>query len=743
MSSHHESCQFGLPKSRKDIPDGHTQTGGPGQSSSKAEPPLHNAPTYLNTYCSDDAFVVQGNLICNEFHHHVAKETVKPHGEENQTYGKAERNKDRALVNSLRFPGMNERFWTVDDASPNTCQWFFKHEAFVQWRDDSKIRNHNGCLLMKAKPGFGKSTLMKLLCENTQKFRPEEITLFYFFDSQVPGELVKSSLGVYRALVHQILDVSPVAKEVFLRRFSTKRFTQEAEEWSATELQSFLRDFLTKTEHPPINIFIDGLDEGAEDDVRQLVSFLKRLSDQALLSSSKLLICLSSRYYPNFNIPNGLQVTLDDEAQHMKDIQTYTRNSLHPGLHALQRELCRKSAGVFLWVILVVSLLNTEFETGGSLERARALLNSLPTHLNTLFTDILVRSTKNMRECVTLLHLVLFSEEPLKPLDLYVAMQYCIEPSSLLSQELPDETHLHSYILNHSRGLVEMTLDLEPVVRFIHRAVRTFLLSEHGLQQVDPDPQTNIEKFSHEQLKRACCYCIKHNKLAFHELDDNIERNFPRNQPCQENLQFLGAWIADEHHHSMVLRHMPPFTEYAAKHLFAHANTLQRLGASQTNFLETVSNDNVFESWRLFHNFLHFVHGKRKYCENTTLLYIATDQKLWHMLQCLVYNGMNVNARGGFHGFPLQAACAAGNVESIRLLLKSGADPNMEGGKYGNAFRAALSADIAHTSDIIILLQRHGGIPFASDLIKAFLKSISSGISRRFGRFSRRMLTPT
>lgn len=53
-------------------------------------------------------------------------------------------------------------------------------------------------------------------------------------------------------------------------------------------------------------------------------------------------------------------------------------------------------------------------------------------------------------------------------------------------------------------------------------------------------------------------------------------------------------------------------------------------------------------------------------------------------------NGADVNAQGGEHGNPSQAAAAhAKGAPVVRILLGSGANPNAEGGFYGTALQAA------------------------------------------------------
>ncbi|KAI1586661.1 ankyrin repeat domain containing protein [Pyrenophora tritici-repentis] len=55
----------------------------------------------------------------------------------------------------------------------------------------------------------------------------------------------------------------------------------------------------------------------------------------------------------------------------------------------------------------------------------------------------------------------------------------------------------------------------------------------------------------------------------------------------------------------------------------------------------------------------------------------------------LLDKGANPNAQGGDYGNALQAASAGGNEQVVKMLLDKGADVNAQGGHYGNALQAA------------------------------------------------------
>jgi len=70
-------------------------------------------------------------------------------------------------------------------------------------------------------------------------------------------------------------------------------------------------------------------------------------------------------------------------------------------------------------------------------------------------------------------------------------------------------------------------------------------------------------------------------------------------------------------------------------------------------------------------------------------LYYAALLGLREVVKMLLNKGADVNAQGGYHGNPLQAASAEDHEAVVKLLLDKGADVNAQGGNYGNALQAA------------------------------------------------------
>ena len=77
------------------------------------------------------------------------------------------------------------------------------------------------------------------------------------------------------------------------------------------------------------------------------------------------------------------------------------------------------------------------------------------------------------------------------------------------------------------------------------------------------------------------------------------------------------------------------------------------------------------------------------------------------VVQLLLENGADVNARGGYFGNALQAAAHEHSKKVVQLLLENGADVNAQGGIHSTALEAASNRG---RDDIVGLLLENGAV---------------------------------
>ncbi|KAH9216673.1 hypothetical protein DL95DRAFT_460011 [Leptodontidium sp. 2 PMI_412] len=173
-------------------------------------------------------------------------------------------------------------------------------------------------------------------------------------------------------------------------------------------------------------------------------------------------VCFSSRHYPHITIRKSLDLVLEGQEGHNQDITNYLDSELkirHSKIAEQVRiELQEKSSGIFMWVILVVGMLNKEHDSG-RMHTLRRRLQEIPGDLHELFRDILTRDSDNRDELVLYVQWVLFAKQPLRPEQLYYAILSGVEPETVSKWD-PNEIArdaIERFILNSSKGLAEIT----------------------------------------------------------------------------------------------------------------------------------------------------------------------------------------------------------------------------------------------------------------------------------------------
>ncbi|KAE8346867.1 hypothetical protein BDV24DRAFT_147041 [Aspergillus arachidicola] len=116
----------------------------------------------------------------------------------------------RELLDSLHFDQIDAHHLTIKKAHAKTCRWLLRQGEYLDWLDCSKVIEHNGFLWIKGKPGAGKSTLMKFALDNARRVLKgkNNIIIAFFFNAR-GDKLEKSTLGMYRSLLLQLLERLP------------------------------------------------------------------------------------------------------------------------------------------------------------------------------------------------------------------------------------------------------------------------------------------------------------------------------------------------------------------------------------------------------------------------------------------------------------------------------------------------------------------------------------------------------
>jgi hypothetical protein len=431
-----------------------------------------------------------------------------------------------AILNMLRFPGMDDRYETVSEAHTKTFQWVFGTPAdtsiplssFSKWlASDDKV------FWVSGKPGSGKSTLMKYIYNHDQtKMKLQTwagderiITAYFFFWYAAKRRIQKSQEGLLRSLLYQILRQSP---ETIEHVFPDIRLLRDPKHGpippiphlftipeTVPGLLGLLRSACDglKTVGRRCCFFIDGLDEyeGRPMDMVDLITTLKDMDVK---------LCIASRPWNEFENSFGQDscqklfmqdLTQDDIRNYVHSVFRADKNYLalevsEPSAGAeLVDEIVEAAQGVFLWVILVVRSLQEGLLNGDRIVDLQTRLRHIPQDLDEFFKKILFDVDELYRPQTALFFGVTVNACDQLPLIVYWFMEHVDMEAMFKMQVSPMEYPRIASCLAQTqkrlnaccKGLLEVQsidnlreiheaftyFDLR--VRFSHRTVKDFL----------------------------------------------------------------------------------------------------------------------------------------------------------------------------------------------------------------------------------------------------------------------------
>ena len=552
----------------------------------------------------------------------------------------------QTLVEQLYFSKIDERLTHLTPAQGNTCRWFLSKSEYTNWRNNVKLHDHCGFLWIKGNPGTGKSTLMKFLFEtqrSSTRNDPLQILLSFFFLARGTAE-EKSTVGLYRSLLHQLFQEVPSLTECLDWMTPDGARVTQRSGWSEEALKQTLKHAAEKLGNISLTMYIDALDECEDSQVARMIPFFEELCDLV----GNIRICFSSRHYPHIDT-TGAELTLEDEDGHKEDIQKYIKSNLRLGKRnqqtgLLQSEILEKSSGIFLWVVLVIKIL-TEL-SDKSIRKMRERLQEIPTKLAKLFEMILARDRKNHEQMKICLNWVLFAVRPLKPQELYSAIQLGLDKacSTYWDRNDIDIDSMKTFVKSCSKGLAEVTRNKACEVQFIHESVREFLLSEDGAQW--SGASGNLVGHGHQHL-RDCC-------LA--QLNASINQHVNIPDPLPKPSKELREKIVSRF----------PFLEYSVLSILQHANSAQHAGIDQRAFLSLFP----LERWIFLSNTIER-HEIRRYTRTVTLLYILAERDLADLIYIHPHLESWLDVGDERYGPPIFAARATRSHKAVQAILES------------------------------------------------------------------------
>jgi len=254
----------------------------------------------------------------------------------------------KKLVDSLDFCQMDTRQLTIKTAHSQTCKWLFEQPEYLDWLTTDKLAENRGFLWIKGKAGAGKSTLMKFAAASARK----DMEVVSFFFNARGEDLEKSTIGMYRSILSQILHQLPNLQCVLTSTLHLRSCIRNRRppDWSIELLKTLFDEVVQNLKETSLACFIDALDECNERDIRDMLSFFEHLVDVAASTGAEFRICFASRHYPHISISKGVNLVLEGQDGHRQDIGMLAFcSTLWPG-ESFSRTVMPPACSLLYWV---------------------------------------------------------------------------------------------------------------------------------------------------------------------------------------------------------------------------------------------------------------------------------------------------------------------------------------------------------------------------------------------------------
>lgn len=454
-----------------------------------------------------------------------------------------------------------------------------------------------------------------------------------------------------------------------------------------------------------------------------LVQFLGGLAEVTELQGVTLSTCFASRHYPSITVRFCEALVVDQASGHTQDILMYARDSLVIPLGGQRKQifdqLMQRSEGVFLWVVLVIRILNEQFDEGRSHNQLMDAIGNLPDDLDALISSIVSNGASDQYLLPTLLWVLsasLLDNTCYADSETYDAIKLGAGETSYLQETRSYEPSFVSrFVLHASKGLVELPLIEEEwlhvpqELQFIHESVRQYILTK-GLAQLDSTFASNVEAARHAYLAKLYGTFLRHYPCPLRTHDRPVE--FPLSSTTtshqwQDYFQALIDTDLGEEEYDPLDVAQARFWIHMSEAYNDKAFVLEHLhDFPKSQYIHITNSSRCLLPLRPAASFLYLLLSREPRALGVTFMYRLAKDLFKHCATCMstVSDGLGGSPAmsccqfllgrdlddycGGRFGTSLIAALAHESTDLSLLLLNAGADVNVcSGGKGPTACR--------------------------------------------------------
>lgn len=273
---------------------------------------------------------------------------------------------------------------------PQTCAWIFEKREFSDWLSDRGLN----VLWISGRAGSGKTVLSSFLIDALHEFVPT--VCFFFSDEKIISQNTASSL--LRGILHQLLEANHHLIIHSLRFFET-RGNAILEEISS--LWNIIRSCFDDPDLGNIVFILDALDECEPSERNQVLRWMMEYFVSSRKKNIKIVLTsrpdigiqdiLDSRSYQlglesfdtTAEIENDIVRVIKYEINHMPALKTWPENQKKQ----LQARLIANADKTFLWVSLVLHML--PYQADASKDGFYRLLTQMPDGLDNVYSKML------------------------------------------------------------------------------------------------------------------------------------------------------------------------------------------------------------------------------------------------------------------------------------------------------------------------------------------------------------------